>query len=250
LVTATDLLDSDGKLDNTATVTTTSPDLGPLSDDASIPILIGPGVRTPGFWSQTTGQNQWTKFWDGIVGNEPKGQVGTNGFPKGELTYAVDSNHDGTADTTQGLLIGDFNRDGIEDNGEYTLFISLTDALTLLNASQKQQQDARYVLGRDEVATWLNFLNGNGIGQASDPNSPRHYIDDAAQWLDKTGAVAGDHKLSVSADLTSATAVKTSSATWQQPQFGLDLSGAALHSGLDEYNNHGTILGVAYATTP
>ena len=102
------------------------------------------------------------------------------------------------------------------------------------------------MLARDEVATWLNFVNGNGIGDASDPHSPHHYIDDAARWLDQT--TNGDHKLTV-AELSTG-AVKASSATWQQPLPGLDLSGAALHSGLDEYNNHGTILGVAYATTP
>ena len=253
VVTQTELdtrgVDGDGSLDNTATVTTTAPDLGPLSDSASIPILLGPGVRTPGFWAQNTGQNNWTKFWDGIVDNEPK-QAGTNGFASGELTYAVDSNHDGQINNSdsKGLLIGDFNRDGLIDNGEHGIFISLTDALTLLNASQKQQGDERYVLGRDDVATWLNYLAGNGIGDASDPNSPRHYIDDSVQWLDHT--TGGDHTLSVATDLTPGTAVAASSATWQQPQFGLDLSAAAVHSGLDEYNNHGTILGVAYATTP
>src|SRR5262249_53902643 len=143
VVTSADLTsgggDGDGKLDNTATAESFDPHFGPISASAEIPILLGPGVRTPGFWSQNTGQNQWTKFWDGIVGNEPKGQVGTDGFPKGELTYLVDSNHDGTADTRLGLLIGDFSHNGKEDPGEHTLFISLTDALQLLNASQKQQ---------------------------------------------------------------------------------------------------------------
>src|SRR5262245_27425591 len=188
-VTQTELttlgIDGDGSLDNVATVTTDN--TTPASDDASIPILLGPGVRTPGFWSQNTGQNQWTKFWDGTPGNEPK-QAGTDGFPKGELTYAVDSNHDNqiNGSDSKGLLIGDFNTNGLIDNGEHAIFISLADALTLVSASQKQQQDQRYVLARDEVATWLNFLSGNGIGDASDPNSPRHYIDDAARWLDQT----------------------------------------------------------------
>src|SRR5262245_33257752 len=124
-------IDGDGSLDNVATVTTD--DTTPASDDASIPVLLGPGVRTPGFWAQNTGQNQWTKFWDGIVGNEPK-QAGTNGFASGELTYAVDSNHDNHINNldSKGLLIGDFNLDGLIDNGEHAIFISLTDALTLL----------------------------------------------------------------------------------------------------------------------
>jgi len=129
---------------------------------------------------------------------------------------------------------------------EHGIFISLSDALTLLNASQKQQQDERFVLGRDVVATWLNYLAGNGIGDDSD-GTPRHYIDASVQWLDNT--TGSDHSLSVINDLK-ANAVGASSTKWQQPQFGLDLSGAQLHNGLDEYNNHGTILGVAYATTP
>jgi uncharacterized repeat protein (TIGR01451 family) len=92
IVTSTDLstrgIDGDGKLDNTAMVTTN--ETGSESDSASIPIFLGPGVRTPGFWSQSS----WTKFWDGTPGNEPK-QAGTFGFPGGELPYPVDSNNDG-----------------------------------------------------------------------------------------------------------------------------------------------------------
>ena len=92
-------IDGDGSLDNVASVTTT--ETGPDSDDAHIPLELGPGVRTPGFWAQNTGQNQWTKFWDGIEGNEPK-QSGTNGFADGEITYAVDSNHDGFVTNADG----------------------------------------------------------------------------------------------------------------------------------------------------
>jgi len=236
-------IDGDGSLDNAASVTTT--ETGPDSDDAHIPLELGPGVRTPGFWSQNTGQNQWTKFWDGIEGNEPK-QSGTNGFADGEITYAVDSNHDGfiTGTDAKGLLIGDFNLDGIENNGEDVLFISTADALTLLNASQKQQGDMRFVLGRDVVASWLNYLAGNGIGTEADTNSPRHYIDDSAQWLDFT--TNNDDTLTI-AELSTGK-IAASSPIWQSPSFGLDHSGSQLHSGLDEYNNHGTILGVSYAS--
>ena len=82
-------INGDGSLDNVASVTTTQ--TGPDSDDAHIPVVLGPGVRTPGFWAN----KEWQKFWDGIAGNEPK-QAGTNGFADGEITYAVDSDHDGT----------------------------------------------------------------------------------------------------------------------------------------------------------
>ena len=119
-ITSNDLttrgIDGDGSLDNVATVTTA--DTTPAHDDASIPVLFGPGVRTPGFWSQNTGQNQWTKFWDGTPGNEPK--QGISGFASGELTYAVDSNHDGAINDldSKGLLIGDFNLNGKIDDGQ------------------------------------------------------------------------------------------------------------------------------------
>jgi uncharacterized repeat protein (TIGR01451 family) len=247
IITANDLstrgIDGDGKLDNIATVTTH--ETGPGSDSASIPILIGPGVRTPGFWANSS----WQKFWDGTSGNEPK-QAGTLGFPTGELAYQVDSNNDGIPDTKKGLLIGDFNTDGKTDAGEHTIFMTTADALTLLNASQKQQQDERYVLGRDMVASWLNYLAGNGIGAAPpapvDLNSPRHYLDDSVPWLDNT--TNGDHLFSI-AELTRATAVAANSPTWQATAFGLDLSGSQLHSGLDEYNNKGTINGVVYASS-
>jgi uncharacterized repeat protein (TIGR01451 family) len=246
-------IDGDGSLDNVASVTTDQ--TGPDSDDAHIPVELGPGVRTPGFWSQDTGQNKWTKFWDGIIGNEPK-QAGTNGFPGGEITYSVDANHNGVIDPSEtlgtntldnnlkGLLVGDFNLNGIEDGGEHVLFISTSDALSILNASQKLQGDMRFVLGRDVVATWLNYLEGNGIGTAADLNSPRHYIDDSAQWLNFT--TNGDDTLTV-AELSTGK-IAASSPIWQSPAFGLDLSGSQLHTGLDEYNNHGTILGVSYAS--
>ena len=107
-------IDGDGSLDNVASVTTT--ETGPDSDDAHIPLELGPGVRTPGFWGQNTGQNQWTKFWDGIEGNEPK-QSGTNGFADGEITYAVNSDHDGfvTNADAKGLLVGDFDLNEIRE---------------------------------------------------------------------------------------------------------------------------------------
>ena len=164
-------IDGDGSLDNVASVTTT--ETGPDFDDAHIPLELGPGVRTPGFWGQNTGQNQWTKFWDGIEGNEPK-QSGTNGFADGEITYAVDSNHDGfvTNADAKGLLVGDFDLDGIENDDEDVLFISTADALTLLNASQKQQGDQRFVLGRDVVASWLNYLAGTVSAPKPIPTAP------------------------------------------------------------------------------
>ncbi|MBR1279238.1 SdrD B-like domain-containing protein [Bradyrhizobium sp. AUGA SZCCT0283] len=248
-------VNGDGSLDNIASVTTTQ--TGPDSDDAHILVELGPGVRTPGFWAQSTGQSQWTKFWDGIVGNEPK-QAGTNGFANGEITYNVDSNLDGVANGAdqKGLLIGDYNKNGIEDGGENVLFISTADALTLLNASAKQTQDGRFMLGRDLVATWLNYLEGNAIGDGS-AGTAKYDINQAINWFDATQAKPGTTDfdsidfttLSVKDDLTSGTAIKTNAPLWTSPidvvvlgqPIHTDLAASTLHSQLDHYNNFGTV---------
>jgi uncharacterized repeat protein (TIGR01451 family) len=272
-------IDGDGSLDNVATVTTTSPDLGPLQDDASIPILLGPGVRTPGFWSQ----NNWQKFWDGTVGNEPS-QAGTNGFADGEVTLAVvnllndhrvDSNGDHlitAADSasggkvTKGLLIGDLDLNGIENGSEHAFFISTSDALTLLNANTKQVQNAEYQEGRALVATWLNYLAGNPI-EAGDPTKvdAKDAIQWGVDWLLKTTKQT-DGSISL-ADMDG-NAVAQSSAAWNVgidgpdagtaatvyanvPQYNpaIDIPGGVQILGvLDEYNNHGTVYGTAIAT--
>ncbi|WP_141343336.1 DUF11 domain-containing protein [Bradyrhizobium sp. USDA 3458] len=237
----------DGVFDNTATVT----DNQNVTDYDTAHVLLGPGVRTPGFWAQKT----WQTFWDGNANNQPK-QAGTDGFASGEITYAVDSNHDThvTSADKAGLLIGDYNLNGVQDIGENVLFISTADALTLLNASDKQVQDGRYMLGRDVVATWLNYLEGNAIGNGS-AGTARHDIDDAIKWLEYTQAKPGAiensadfHTLSVADDLTSSSAVKTSSAIWSGPVVNvpllgqaIDLSASHLHTDLDHYNNLGFV---------
>ena len=90
----------------------------------------------------------------------------------------------------------------------------------------------------------VDATQNNGIGTDADTNSPRHYIDDSAQWLDFT--TNNDDTLTI-AELSTGK-IAASSPIWQSPSFGLDHSGSQLHSGLDEYNNHGTILGVSYAS--
>jgi hypothetical protein len=77
----------------------------------------------------------------GTAANEPK-QAGTPGFADGELLYGVDSNADGFINhvagdgindgkplDAKGLLIGDYNLNGITDAGEDTIFIGLNDAI-------------------------------------------------------------------------------------------------------------------------
>ena len=214
-------------------------------------IQAGPGVRTPGFWSNLGGQ-----FWDGIGGNETKsGPTFTkNGdlLIYGNTNGTVDSNGDGAINTAdKGLLIGDFNRNGITDAGEDTLFIGLSDAKNLINSSLKTQSgDGVQKLGRDVVASWLNFLAGNPIGASSDTASPKHFIEDAVNWLQTWGGKAGvnspgnlaDNVKTETFDIYDAahTAVKTNTPQWNISQFaGDNHSAAQVHGALDYYNNTG-----------
>ena len=209
-------------------------------------IQEGPGVRTPGFWS-----NLGAQFWDNIVGNETKSGPT---FADGELVYAVDSNNDGVINGSDrvGLLIGDYNHNGLRDAGEDVLFISLADAKQVINASQRTVSgDGVQMLGRDVVATWLNYLAGNPIGSEADTNSPQHFINDAVDWLQTFAGVSGgtSNKTEVF-DVYNPThaAVRTNSSAWNTPQFAGDAHSASqMHSALDGYNNTGDINGITYA---
>ena len=237
---------------NTASITNTQ---GATDSDAAyyFGIMEGPGVRTPGFWQ---GLNNGALFWDGIQGNSKTGAGFTeNGdlLIYGKTNGTVDSNNDGfVTSADKGLLIGDYNLNGKTDIGEDTLWISYTDATQLIDSSQKTQAaDGVQKLGRDLVATWLNYLAGNGIGGESDIESPRHFIDDAIDYLQTFGdAINGAGGNIVNPLETfdryslAHTAVKSSSAFWNTPQGGIDHSASSMHSALDNYNNTGdTIAG-------
>jgi uncharacterized repeat protein (TIGR01451 family) len=228
---------------NTATVTTDQ-NVGD-SDDAYYFSLVneGPGVRTPGFWQN---MNNGGKFWDGLANNETN--AGQPCFAEGELLYMiVDSNGDGLVNNldtpTKGLLIGDYNTNGITDAGEDTLLIKYEDARALINASTKQLNslsgDGKFILGRDMTASWLNYLAGNNIGDSGDSESPRHYLDDAIDWMQIfSGSVAGGTSESFDT-FKMVSSIKTSSVSWKSPQHGSDHSAAQMHSALDYYNNTG-----------
>ena len=214
------------------------------------------GVGTPGFW----GNNGYV-FWDGIVDNQGKHE-GQPGFADGELVKPVgDINSDGVVDAADdidtnedsvvdaedklGLLLGDYNNDGIENNGEDTIFISLEAAQMLIDASNRQlngkQADGVWILGRDTVASWLNYLangdqNGNCFGQVDDDGlyDPMEALNDAVDWLKSYGDKDNDGMITVS-DLTSGPKVKTNSDAWQND------GGSTIHSALDQYNNTGYI---------
>ena len=191
------------------------------------------GVRTPGFWLSPNGLT----FWDGTVGNETKSGPD---FPDGELLAynngIVDGPDPGNSNKEERyILLGDDNGNGITDAGEDTLQMSLALALKVIDASQKPLQDARYVLGRDVIAAWLNFEAGNSSGDPLDPNSPAAKMNQAIDWLQQYADANHDGI----ADFNGP-AVKQSSAAWQG-------SGAALHTALDDYNNNGTISGFTFA---
>ncbi|PLR28644.1 hypothetical protein SGCZBJ_01985, partial [Caulobacter zeae] len=191
------------------------------------------GTRTPGFWLSPNGLT----FWDGTVGNETKSGPE---FADGELLAFNNGITDGPDPGNSNkeeryILLGDYNGNGVTDVGEDTLKMSLALALKVIDASQKPSQDARYVLGRDVIAAWLNFEAGNGAGGALDPNSPTAKMNQAIDWLQQYADANHDGV----ADFNGP-AIKQNTAAWQG-------SGAGLHTALDEYNNHGTINGVAYS---
>ncbi|TNE35167.1 MAG: hypothetical protein EP350_00455, partial [Alphaproteobacteria bacterium] len=227
------------------------------------------GVGTPGFWS-----NNGYVFWDGNVGNEGK-HAGEPGFADGELTYEVtDTNADGFVNlvagdgvndgkpldnaSLKGLLVGDYNGDGIENNGEDAIFITLEAAQALINASNRQlsgkQADGVWILGRDTVASWLNFLanggdDGNCFGQVDDDGlyDPMEALNDAIDWLQEYGDKNHDGIITLP-ELKASPSVRTNSDAWQKN--GVDssdtpddpyASGAAIHEALDQYNNTGYI---------
>jgi hypothetical protein len=253
---------AEGHYENVATVTGTATDengyTAPVTNNESDCYLglEGPCPRTPGFWAH------WTDFWNGT--SSVPSQAGQDDFPTADLLYAVDSNHNGSigAGDVPGLLIGDYNHNGLTDNygpdgipgtsddfQEDTLFVSYPNAINLINASTKQMNDGVVKIGRDVVATWLNYLMGSPVGDASDTNSPAHFINAAVNYLQTFGDSSSSNTYNSSEifDTYAANhaAVKTSSAYWNNNIVGN--SGAQIHSALDGYNNTGTINGIVYA---
>jgi protocatechuate 3,4-dioxygenase beta subunit len=189
-------------------------------------LLPGPGVRTPGFWGSPNGLT----FWDGIEGNEAKSGPD---FPSGELAPA-------------GYLILGDDGDGVAETGE--LKISVADAQKIINASNKDKGGQAFVLARDAIATWLNFLAGNPIGDPSDEDSAAYYLDEAVDWLIKyvNDNQSGGNALTL--DEMRDHNIKTTSNAWQigTSDDGIE-SGADIHSALDQYNNDGSIGLLAFA---
>ena len=207
-------------------------------------ILSAPGCRTPGFWVN----KNWSKFWDGIAGNEPS-QSGTTNFAKGDLFLAPYTNSqqpgkvmDTVTGTYQaGVLIGDWNRNGLTDNGEQAIFYTTAEALKVMDSSQQpDKSDVRYTLARSLTASWLNYLAGNPVDTAATNDvDARVLINRGITWLQtytpdentpKDGK--GDGMLSKLSGISSPY-MKASNTAWTTATTG----GNAINTGLDNYNN-------------
>ncbi|NES79375.1 MULTISPECIES: DUF11 domain-containing protein, partial [unclassified Okeania] len=253
-VTASDQFDPDSTPNNNE----------PEEDDQDsatvtpLPVIPSPGVRTPGFWQN----KKWQKFWDGIEGNEPS-QAGQPDFPDGDLFYPPYTNSEEpgkvldpvTGEYQTGILIGDYNRNGKTDEDENTIFYTTEEALDIIKASNKVQQDKRYTLGRSLNASWLNYLAGNP--------APTDDITDGIQWLqtltpDEDGDGKGDGALEDLVTGIDSPPIAASSGFWNggidspisslpspyDQNVGMEgalplPAGNEIHGILDDYNNNG-----------
>jgi len=209
----------------------TNPATPTASDPSSYTGVQPPGARTPGFW------HAWPAVWDGVASNDSSFATRPN-FPASDLLrppYSAATVDPVTGQTTVGVLVGDYNRNGQTDAGENTLFYTLTEAQTIVNASQSAQQDRRYTLDRSLVASWLNYLAVNP--------APTGDMNQAIAWLqrhtpDENGDGKGDGNLSLQ---VSTYRVPASSLAWSSgtnTHNGLP-TGEVLNNKLDSYNNTG-----------
>ena len=151
-------------------------------------IMAAPGVRNTHFWQNT----KWQKSWDGIQGNEHSQKTRPN-FPDSDLLLSPYTNSARSGKVLDpitrrygvGLLIGDYNHNGKTDKKENTLFYTRAQALQIVDSSMHpNNRDTRYILGRDLVTSWLNYLAGNSIDTPnSNDQDARDYINEGIQWL-------------------------------------------------------------------
>jgi uncharacterized repeat protein (TIGR01451 family) len=244
------LILSGSSISNTATVSGPSSfqDSNTANNSATdlTGILTAPGCRTPGFWINKT----WQTFWDGISNNQPS-QAGSVGFASGDIFCApYKSGSQGTVkdpisgNTLAGVLIGDFNRNGLTDSGEQTIFYTTAEALKTLDSSlQPDKGDVRYTLARSLVASWLNYQAGNPIDTAaSGDRDARFWINQGISWLqtytpDENHDGKGDGMLSKLTTLSSPS-MKANNTNWTNANLG----GNVINTNLDAYNKGSSIL--------
>ena len=259
------LVTSASTITNTATVTGPSGYDSTLSNNSASDvdtILTAPGCRTPGFWINKT----WPTFWDGNASNQPT-QAGSTGFATGDLLFApYQTGQQGTVKdpvtgaSVAGVLIGDWNRNGITDNGEQTIFYRTDEALMIMDSSkQPDRGDVRYTLARSLTASWLNYVAGNPVDTASTTDKDaRVWINQGITWLqqlkitpDENGDGLGDGMLSKLADATGQKAItspyiKARDSRWTSSSLSIGTTsisgGNIINSNLDAYNNGNSLL--------
>jgi len=209
----------------------TNPATPTASDPSSYTGKLPPGARTPGFWQA------WPAVWDGVASNDSS-FANKSGFPTSDILlapYSAATVDPVTGQTTLGILVGDYNRNGQTDAGENTLFYTLQEAQTIVNSNLAPQQDVRYTIDRALVASWLNYLAVNP--------APTGDMSQAITWLqrstpDENGDGKGDGNLSLQA---STYRVLASSPAWANATntFNGLPTGEVLKNKLDSYNNTG-----------
>jgi hypothetical protein len=146
-----------------------------------------------------------------------------------------------------GVLILCDDGDGILESRE--LGISITEAQKIINASNKDGAGPGYMLARDAIATALNALAGNPIGDVTDTCSPAYFLCQATDWLIKYE----NNNHSGTGDLLTYNDLKSHNITAKSAAWNVGVSddgieaGKDIHSALDEYNNTGMHCGIVYA---
>jgi hypothetical protein len=205
------------------------------NDPSSYTGIAAPGVRTPGFWKN------WTEVWDGDASNDSR-FAGRTGFPSGDILLAPYSASPEAPEVidpvsgqyAEGILVGDYNRNGMTDGDESTIFYSLNEAKSILGANNKiQKDDKRYTLDRSLIASWLNYTAFNP--------APTDDIDNGIAWIqehtpDENSDGIGDGNLILGA---ADNAVPASSDFWNEDSPIVPNGGELIHTALDTYNNTG-----------
>ncbi|WP_149538045.1 SdrD B-like domain-containing protein [Siccirubricoccus phaeus] len=221
---------------NAVTVTVTD------SDSANFYGIQGPGVHSACDW----GSSGWKDLWDGDRGSSLSGR-GDKPFDSDILyeTYGAKGVLDPVSKSYKaGILVGDFNKNGVTDAGEKTFFYSQPEALAALNAADNCG-DMRLLLGRELVASWLNYLAGNAITDPADSSSifdARDAMTQAIAWLgkyskDESHDGFGDGSLTLNA---STYKLGSGAAAWTKASGGL-AAGRTIEGWLEEYNDHGSV---------
>src|SRR5919199_1786050 len=201
------------------------------SDPSSYTGILPPGARTPGFWQA------WPAVWNGVA-TDDSSFAGRSGFPTSDILrppYSAATVDPITGQTTLGILVGDYNRNGKTDAGENTLFYTLPEAMAIVNSSLTVQQDVRYTIDRALIASWLNYLAVNP--------APTGDMSQAITWLqrstpDENSDGKGDGNLILQASTYKIAASSPAWANATNIYNGLP-TGEVLKNKLDSYNNTG-----------